>query len=73
MDQVKDMPVVQPPPDLPAGKIDTADLWNQWIAYEGLGYCIYDIVPASKIQDPKLATLWRKARKAMQDIVEYMQ
>jgi len=72
MDQTKGLPVVNPPGDLPDGKIDTKTLRDQWVAYEGLGYCIYDIVPATKIEDPKLATLWRKARRAMQDIVEYM-
>ncbi|MHC4296476.1 MAG: hypothetical protein ACYS7Y_04175 [Planctomycetota bacterium] len=72
MDTAKNMPKLTPPPELPEGKLETAELRDQWVAYEGLGYCIYEIIPASKIADPKLRTLWTRARKAMQDIVEHM-
>ena len=73
MDEMKKMPRVRPPDELPDGPIPTKLLRDQIVAYEGLGYCIYEVVAASKIEDPKLRTLWRKARRAMQDIVEYME
>jgi len=73
IDGIKDMPKIGPPGDLPDGLLDTKTLRDEWIAYEGLGYCIYDIIPATKLADPKLRPLWKKARRAMQDIVEYME
>ncbi|MHC4369386.1 MAG: hypothetical protein ACYSW8_17385 [Planctomycetota bacterium] len=73
MDPTKGLPKTTPPADLPDGKIDTKTLRDQWVAYEGLGYCIYDVIPATKIEDPTLRALWRKARQAMQDVVEHME
>jgi hypothetical protein len=73
IDGIKDMPKIQPPGDLPDGLIDTKELRDVWVAYEGLGYCIYDVVPAAKIKEAVLRALWKKARRAMQDIVEYME
>lgn len=73
IDDLKGMPKMTPPGDLPDGLIDTKELRDMWVAYEGLGYCIYEIVPANKIEDTSLRPLWRKARRAMQDIVEYME
>lgn len=43
------------------------------IAYEGLGYCIYDLVPADKIRDKRLHCLWSKARDAMLQVVNYLE
>jgi len=73
IDDVKGMPKIQPPGSLPDGLLETKELRDQWVAYEGLGYCIYEIVPAAKIKDPKLRAMWKKARRAMQDIVERME
>lgn len=73
IDDIKNMPKLQPPGDLPDGLIETRELRDQIVAYEGLGFSIYDYVPPRKIEDPKLRALWRKARRAMQDIVEHME
>jgi hypothetical protein len=73
LDNVKGMPVMSPPPDLPEGKASTTEIRDWHVAYEGLGFCIYDYIPAEKIEDPKLRTLWKKARQAMQDVVEHME
>lgn len=48
------------------------ELRDQFIACEGLGFCIYSYIPANKIADGKLRSLWTKARRAMQDIVEHL-
>lgn len=73
IDDIKGMPKISPPPDLPVGKLDTKEVRDFWVAYEGLGYCIYDLLPATKLADHKLRSLWTKARRAMQDVVDYME
>ena len=73
LDNVKGMPVMSPPPDLPESKISTEELRDCHVAYEGLGFCIYDYIPAEKIEDPKLQALWKIARRAMQDVVVFME
>jgi hypothetical protein len=45
---------------------------KQQVSIEGLGYCIYTLIPANKIEDPTLRSLWKVARKAMQDIVVWL-
>lgn len=45
---------------------------SQQVSIEGLGYCIYTLIPANKIEDPTLRSLWKIARKAMQDIVVWL-
>ncbi len=73
LDNIKGMPTLSPPPELPEGKLSTEELRDQHVAYEGLGFCIYVYIPAEKIEDPKLRTLWKKARQAMQDVVVCME
>jgi len=73
LDDMKGMPKMSPPGPLPEGKVSTAELRDWHVAYEGLGFCIYDYIPAEKIEDPKLQTLWKKARQAMQDVVVFME
>lgn len=68
------MPEVLPPKGLVDGSVlSTQEIRDEYIAYKGLGYCIYYYVPADKIADKKLAELWTLARAAMQDIVEYLE
>jgi hypothetical protein len=67
------MPKLSPPGELPDGLIGTKELRDEHIAYEGLGFCIYTYIPASKIEDSKLRVLWKDARAAMQKIVNYME
>jgi len=73
IDDMKGMPKMSPPPELPEGKVSTEELRDWHVAYEGLGFCIYHYIPAEKIEDPKLQTLWKKARQAMQDVVVFME
>ena len=72
-DTWKDMPSTPPPEPLPKGKLTAGEIRDDYISYEGLGFCVYTYIPASKIQDVKLANLWRKARSAMQAIVEHLE
>ncbi len=71
-DPMKGMPKIEMPSSIPDGKVSNSEIQDQ-IAYEGLGYCLWDYIPAERITDQKLRALWRKARKAMQDIVEYLE
>ncbi len=73
-DVVSGMPPIQPPPDLPRDrKLSAGEVRDDYVAYEGLGYCIYTYIPHQKIADAKLVKLWQRARAAMQDIVEYLE
>lgn len=54
------------------GSLSVRDVRDQ-VAYEGLGYCIYDLVPAGRIQDKRLRRLWSEARNAMLRIVNYLE
>ena len=72
LDTVKGMPPIeQPDIKWPKGKLDT-DLIREEVSYEGLGYCIYSLIPAERIKDARLKKLWREARQAMQKIVEHL-
>jgi len=71
IDKFKGMPPIDPPEPLPAGKIDT-ELVRDYIAYDGLGFCIYTIIPVERIADTKLRRLWVAARDAMQKVQEYV-
>lgn len=68
INSMKGMPTIEmpnPPPG-PLSSNDVADV----VAYEGLGFCIYTLIPAGKIKDRKLRGLWVKARAAMQKVME---
>jgi len=54
-------------------KLEAAEVRDDWVSYEGLGYCIYELISPQKIADQRLAKLWDKARKAMQEVVEYLE
>lgn len=73
VDDIQGMPRLEPPPPLPDGPIPTDELRDQYVAYEGLGYCLYTYIPADRVEDKTLRALWRKARRAMQDVVEYLE
>ena len=72
---IKGMPKLEPPGELPDGDrcLGMAEIRDHYVAYEGLGFCIYEYIPAEKIKDPKLQTRWKKARQAMQDVVIFME
>ena len=68
------MPAIQAPEPLPReGQISSGAIRDDYVAYEGLGFCIYSYIPADKIQEPKLRKLWVKARQAMQEVVGYLE
>jgi len=72
LDKTKGMPDIDPPEDLPRGPVSVEAL-KQIVLYEGLGYAIYSYIPAERISDPHLRKLWRKARAAMQEVIEYLE
>lgn len=72
LDDIKGMPTIDPPDiDWPGGKLDNAFIRDE-AAYEGLGYCIYSLIPAGRIKDAPLRKLWKEARAKMQKITEYL-
>lgn len=72
IDKTKGLPLINPPEPLPKGKLTNRDV-QDYVAYEGLGFSVYSLIPSSKIKDRKLAQLWKKARGEMQKIVEYLE
>ena len=72
LDKVKGMPDINPPDELPSGLIDV-EMVREIVAYEGLGFTIYSFIPAERISDSQLRTLWQEARAAMQKVVEHLE
>jgi hypothetical protein len=64
----KGMPAIEMP-NPPKGVLSNDDIAGI-IMYEGVGFCIYSLIPAERIKDRKLRSLWVKARAAMQKVVE---
>jgi hypothetical protein len=68
------MPSIEPPEPIPRGrKLEAHEIRDQYIAYEGLGFCVYEYIPVEKIADKQLVKLWKAARLALQDVVEYLE
>lgn len=66
------MPKLDPPEPLKrVGKLSIAEVIEH-ISFEGLGFCIYDYISSGKIEDAKLARLWKEARQTLQAVVEYL-
>jgi len=72
LDKMKGMPDIEPPDPLPHGPIDAGTV-KLIVTYEGLGSTLYSCIPAERISDSHLRKLWRKARLAVQEIVEYLE
>lgn len=70
-DPTKGMPKIEDPGPLP-DRLTAEEVQDQ-IAYHGIGYCIWDYIPAARIRDAKLQTLWREARRVLVNIVEYLE
>jgi hypothetical protein len=69
-DITKGMPKICPPEPLPKrGKLDI-EAMRDYISYEGLGFCVYEYIPHTRIEDAELRKLWSAARKSLQKIVE---
>ena len=71
----KGMPKLEPPGALPEGNrcLSMAQIRDEYVAYEGLGFCIYEYIPAEKIKDPTLRSLWTQAQEAMRSVVIWME
>ncbi len=63
---------LNPPPPLPSRKLTTSEV-TMYVAHEGLGFCVYEYIDPEKIADPQLRVLWRKARRAMQEVTEHLE
>jgi len=73
LEQPKGLPLLDLPEPLPRGELlDTDAIRSEYVAYEGLGYCIYSYIPARKIHSYALRQKWIRARAAMQEVVEYL-
>lgn len=63
------LPAIGPPEALPQhGKL-TAEQVRHHVAHDGLGFCIFEYIDPTRIEDKRLALLWGKARVIMQQIV----
>jgi len=71
LDKSKGLPKIECPEPLPKGKL-TVEQVQEYVMYEGLGFCIYEYIEPRKIQDAKLVKLWKEAQQAMQKIQEYI-
>jgi hypothetical protein len=45
---------------------------SQYVAYEGLGYCIYAYIAPEKITDPNLRRLWKEAQDALRKVNSFL-
>ena len=73
LDDRHGLPRASPPEPLPRGrKLSNREVELQ-VAYEGLGYCIFEHISAQRIADPTLAKLWEETRSAMAEIVGYLE
>lgn len=57
-----------PPDSLPHGKLSAEEVQDR-VSYDGLGFCIYELILPEKIADPRLSQLWKEARAAMLRVV----
>jgi hypothetical protein len=70
-DKMKGMPDIQQPEPLPDHPLSIAEV-RDCVSYEGLGYAIFSLIDPEKIYDTVLSGLWKRARRAMQEIQEYI-
>lgn len=71
LDTYHDLPEISCPGPLPDGPVD-ADAIREHIQYEGLGFCVYHLIPPARVKDPALRKLWKSAREAMQRVTMYL-
>lgn len=73
LDDLPGMPKVEQPDPLPRSrKLEAAEV-RDYVAYEGLGYCVFEYFPSGKIADERLATLWSEARVALRKVIDYLE
>ena len=71
LDTYKGLLLINPPAELPRGQLSNEQVYEQ-MSYEGLGFCIYHLIPANRIKDRKLKKLWADARTALGKIKDYL-
>jgi len=71
LDRYRGLPEIRPPGPFPPGQFDTVTV-REYTSYEGLGFCIYSLIPANRIKDQQLRKLWSNARAAMQKVQEFI-
>ncbi len=73
LDDLPGMPPVEQPEPLPRGrKLDSAEV-RDYVAYEGLGFCVYEYISSGRITDKRLAVLWEESRVALRKVVDYLE
>lgn len=72
-DTTKGMPKIEYPEPLSCipGLLTIEDISNQ-CAYEGMPFCVYEYIPANRIEDKKLAKMWSEASKKLIEITHYI-
>ena len=72
-DTPKGMPTIDMPEPLASlpVKLNVADI-SRIIAYEGLGFCVFEYIQPDRIKDPELAKLWVATKKKLTEIVTYV-
>ena len=67
------MPPVEQPEPLPRGrKLDSAEV-RDYVAYEGLGFCVYEYISSGTIADKRLSVLWEDAGIALRKVVDHLE
>ena len=72
VDKVKGMTFDMAPEPLSSESLDASAV-KDLVGYEGLGFSIFTYIPAGRISDLQLRTLWQDARAAMQKVVVYLE
>jgi hypothetical protein len=73
LDPVKGLPKSMPPEPVPRDHKMTNREIQDYVLYEGLGFCVYSLISSDRIRDKRLAKLWSQSRAAMQKVVEYLE
>jgi hypothetical protein len=45
---------------------------SHYIAYEGIGSCVIELIKPDRIKDKKLAAMWDDANKRLVEIIDYV-
>jgi hypothetical protein len=72
-DTPKGMPKVEMPEELSElpKKLAIKDI-SHYIAYEGIGSCVIELIKPDRIKDKKLAAMWDDANKRLVEIIDYV-
>lgn len=59
-----DLPPLEPTRPLRPGTLSNDEI-REYVSEEGVGFCIHELIPVNRINDPRLAVLWLEARQAI--------